>query len=69
MFYFVSDNAIINNKLINVMDCSTVIINNDALNRKLATEVGQGTKSYNALFAVTQENGYIVCIRKKKIGI
>lgn len=58
MFYFVSDNAIINNKLINVMDCSTVVINNDALNKKLATEVGQGTKSYNALFAVTQEDGF-----------
>ena len=40
------------------MDCSTVIINNDALNRKLPTEVGQGSKSYNALFAVTQEDGF-----------
>lgn len=55
MFYFVSDNAIINNKLINVMDCSTVIINNDALNRKLATEVGQGTKSYNALLPLLKK--------------
>lgn len=40
------------------MNCNTVIINNDALNKKLATEVGQGTKSYNALFAVTQDNGF-----------